>query len=140
MLISMTGFGSASADDHGMSCAVELRSVNNRFFKAVIKLPDRLAALEPELDRILRAALVRGSIVLVVSGEGPALALRCDAQRGVLKTYVDTIRVPAQCTRLGGGRRGRRSGPPLCPCPAWSRPARIPPNTCASTRKWSSAS
>ena len=91
MLVSMTGFGSASADDHGMSCAVELRSVNNRFFKAVIKLPDRLAALEPEIDRILREALVRGSIVVVVSVKDHLTPSSVAINDGVLKTYVDKL-------------------------------------------------
>ncbi len=91
MLISMTGFGSASADDHGMSCAVELRSVNNRFYKAVIKLPDRLAALEPEIDRVLRESLVRGSIVLVVSVKDHLSPSAVTINEGVLKTYVERL-------------------------------------------------
>jgi len=91
MLISMTGFGSASADDHGMSCTVELRSVNNRFFKAVIKLPDKLALLEPEIDRILREALVRGSIVLSVSVKDHVTESSISINEAVLKTYLDKI-------------------------------------------------
>jgi uncharacterized protein (TIGR00255 family) len=74
-----------------MSCAVELRSVNNRFFKAVIKLPDRLATLEPEIDRVLREALVRGSIVLVVSAKDRASPSSVAINDAVLKTYLDKI-------------------------------------------------
>lgn len=92
MLISMTGFGSASADDHGISCSVELRSVNNRFFKAVIKLPDKLANLEPEVDRVLREALVRGSIVLSVSVKDRASAAAVALNEGVLKSYLDILK------------------------------------------------
>jgi len=91
MLISMTGFGSASFDEQGTSCAVELRSVNNRFFKAVIKLPDRLATLEPEIDRVLRESLVRGSIVLVVSVKDHLVPAAVMINEGVLKTYVDQL-------------------------------------------------
>jgi uncharacterized protein (TIGR00255 family) len=104
MLISMTGFGSASADDHGMSCAVELRSVNNRFFKAVIKLPDRLAALEPEMDRVLRESLVRGSIVLVVSVRDQLTSSSVAINEAVLKTYVE------QLEELLNTPLGRKSG------------------------------
>jgi len=89
MLISMTGFGSAAADDHGISCTVEIRSVNNRFFKAVIKLPDKLANLEPEIDRVLRESLVRGSIVIAVSVKDQASAASVVINQSVLKTYVD---------------------------------------------------
>jgi uncharacterized protein (TIGR00255 family) len=91
MLISMTGFGSAAADDHGISCAVEIRSVNNRYFKAVIKLPDKLANLEPEVDKILRDSLVRGSIVLSVSVKDEASAASVSINQSVLKTYVDQL-------------------------------------------------
>src|SRR4051812_9272047 len=91
MLISMTGFGSASADDHGIACSVEIRSVNNRFFKAVIKLPDRLANLEPEIDRILRDALVRGSIVLSVSVKDHASPTSIVINEAVLNTYIKHI-------------------------------------------------
>jgi uncharacterized protein (TIGR00255 family) len=91
MLISMTGFGSAAADDHGISCTVEIRSVNNRFFKAVIKLPDKLANLEPEIDRVLRESLVRGSIVLAVSVKDQATAASVAINQSVLKIYVDQI-------------------------------------------------
>ena len=91
MLISMTGFGSASADDHGISCVVEIRSVNNRFFKAVIKLPDKLANLEPEIDRILRESLVRGSIVLAISVKNQANPAAVTINQAVLKTYLEQI-------------------------------------------------
>src|SRR3954466_3491547 len=92
MLNSMTGFGSANADDHGISCGVEIRSVNNRFFKAVIKLPDKLAMLEPEIDRTLREAIARGSIVLSISVKDQVPATSVAVNQSVLKTYVDQIK------------------------------------------------
>jgi uncharacterized protein (TIGR00255 family) len=101
MLISMTGFGSASADNLGLSCTVELRSVNNRFLKAVIKLPDRLAALEPEIDRILRESLVRGSIVLVVSVKDHASPAAISINEAVLKTYAKAIETMAPSFSAG---------------------------------------
>ena len=88
----MTGFGSASADDNGISCTVEIRSVNNRFLKAVIKLPDRLASLEPEIDRILRQALIRGSIVLAVSVKDHTLPTSVIINEAVLNSYLQQIR------------------------------------------------
>jgi uncharacterized protein (TIGR00255 family) len=91
MLISMTGFGSAAADNHGISCTVEVRSVNNRFFKAMIKLPDRLATLEPEIDRVLRESLIRGSIVVVASVKDQASPASISINETVLKTYLKSI-------------------------------------------------
>ena len=62
----MTGFGEASEHDGGARLAVELRSLNNRYFKASIRLPDEIAGLEAELETLLRHRLSRGSITLVV--------------------------------------------------------------------------
>jgi uncharacterized protein (TIGR00255 family) len=92
MLNSMTGFGSAAADDHGISCTVEIRAVNNRFLKTVIKLPDKLANLEPDLERVLRDRIARGSIVLAVSVRDALTPTTVAINQDVLKTYVDQIK------------------------------------------------
>jgi len=46
MLRSMTGFGAAAAEVEGVRYAVEARSVNNRYLKGVIRLPDGLSQME----------------------------------------------------------------------------------------------
>jgi uncharacterized protein (TIGR00255 family) len=66
MIMSMTGFGDASAERNGTHYSVEIRSLNNRFFKPVIKLPENLQGLEPEIETILRQRLVRGSITYIL--------------------------------------------------------------------------
>lgn len=66
MIVSMTGFGDATAEQNGTHYAVEIRSLNNRFFKATIKLPDIVSGLEPETESILREGLTRGSITCIV--------------------------------------------------------------------------
>lgn len=62
----MTGFGDASAQIDGIHYAIEVRSLNNRYFKASIRLPDDLAGLEAEVESLLRTQLNRGSITLSV--------------------------------------------------------------------------
>ena len=89
MLNSMTGFGAATADKHGISCSVEIRSVNNRYFKAVIKLPDKLAMLEPDVDRTLRTAIARGSIVLSMSVKDHLSTASVSINQQVLQIYVE---------------------------------------------------
>src|SRR3954451_22660033 len=66
MIVSMTGFGDASAERGGTHYAVEIRSLNNRYFKPVIKLPDNISGLEPELESVLREHLGRGSITYIL--------------------------------------------------------------------------
>lgn len=66
MIRSMTGFGDASEQTDGIHWAVELRSLNNRFFKCTVRLPDEIAGLDAELESQLRKQLNRGSIILTV--------------------------------------------------------------------------
>ena len=53
MLRSMTGFGSSSNDIEGVQFSVEVRCVNNKYFKAQIRVPDELLSLEAELEAAL---------------------------------------------------------------------------------------
>lgn len=66
MIRSMTGFGDAASQSDGVRYVVEIRSVNNRYFKSQIRLPDDLAGLEAELDAAIARKLSRGSIILTV--------------------------------------------------------------------------
>lgn len=66
MILSMTGFGDATGENNGTHYSVEIRSLNNRFFKAIIKLPDNVSGLEPELETMLREKLGRGSITYIL--------------------------------------------------------------------------
>src|SRR6202000_2163435 len=91
MLNSMTGFGAAAASKHGISCGVEIPSLNNRYFKAVIKLPDKLQMLEPDIDRTLRAAIARGSIVLSMSVKDELPAAAVTINQELLNTYIAQV-------------------------------------------------
>jgi uncharacterized protein (TIGR00255 family) len=62
MIHSMTGYGESQCHDDGVHYALEVRSVNNRYFKAAIKLPELLTVLEPEVEKLLRSRLGRGSV------------------------------------------------------------------------------
>src|SRR5438045_6170471 len=64
MIRSMTGFGSAEGEVGGALVAVEVRSVNHRFFNPSIKLPTELAKWEGEIRETLRKAIARGHVTL----------------------------------------------------------------------------
>ena len=66
MIRSMTGFGSASAEFDGARCTVEVRSVNNRFYKSSMRLTSQLESLEPDIDAAVMRRLVRGSVTIAV--------------------------------------------------------------------------
>ena len=63
MIYSMTGFGDAAAERDGSRYLVEIKSLNNRYFKPTIRLPEAVSALEPEIESILRKRVGRGSVV-----------------------------------------------------------------------------
>lgn len=64
MIQSMTGFGEAQCEEDGHAYQLEVRSVNHRYLKASIHLPDDLSFLEVEVERMLRGRLSRGSVDL----------------------------------------------------------------------------
>jgi uncharacterized protein (TIGR00255 family) len=66
MLNSMTGYGEAAGEFDGISYAVEIKAVNNRYLKTIIKLPEGTAFLEDEIDKELRRQLSRGTINYVL--------------------------------------------------------------------------
>lgn len=87
----MTGFGDASEQVDGVHYAVELRSLNNRYFKATIRLPEEIASLEAELDSLLRHKLRRGSVTLLVKMRGRAASAADQINEDVLLSYLDRL-------------------------------------------------
>lgn len=65
----MTGFGRGTAAHPGGAVTVELKSVNNRFLKTSLRLPDVFSELETELEAKVRAKLARGSVYCQVQIE-----------------------------------------------------------------------
>ncbi len=65
MIRSMTGFGDASQQAQGAAYFLEIRSLNNRYFKATIRLPEEFQGLEAELESEVRKRLTRGSVTLI---------------------------------------------------------------------------
>ncbi len=92
MIHSMTGFGEARQEQNGLAYHLEIRTVNNRYFKAALHLSEEFAMFETELDRLLRERLVRGSITLRlhVRSQGPRTSL--DINATMLGAYVDKLR------------------------------------------------
>ena len=62
----MTGYGEAQGQLNGASYVVEIKTVNNRYFKAIIKLPDSTSFLEDDVDKLLRKHLSRGTVNYVL--------------------------------------------------------------------------
>ena len=91
MIVSMTGFGDATAERDGTHYAVEIRSLNNRFFKPVIKLPENVSGLEPELESMLRERLGRGSITYILKLRSDSAEAAYHLNVNALKNYLDQL-------------------------------------------------
>lgn len=92
MILSMTGFGEAQREQGGHIYHAEIRSVNNRYFKATIRLPDDLAFLELDLERILRARLTRGSVSLRVHFRDLSESAAQSLNVGAIRQYFEQLR------------------------------------------------
>ena len=101
MLQSMTGYGEARLEAENISFLLEVRSLNNRFLKTVVKLPDALSFLEPGINSIIRAKLARGSVTCAVhmryTGPEGAFEINEAAVQGCL----------AELEKLGEGQVGK---------------------------------
>jgi uncharacterized protein (TIGR00255 family) len=84
----MTGYGEASEQVGGVFYAVEIRSLNNRFFKAAIRLPETIGALEADIEAQLRRRLGRGSITLTGVVRDPSASAAMGINDAALLTYL----------------------------------------------------
>jgi uncharacterized protein (TIGR00255 family) len=62
LLQSMTGFGEAHCQQDGLAVAVEIRTINNRFFKLNVRAGEGYAALDTMVEAVVREAVHRGTI------------------------------------------------------------------------------
>ncbi|MCP4757012.1 MAG: YicC family protein [Proteobacteria bacterium] len=62
MIRSMTGFCKSEAVFENITCNIEIRSVNHRFFDAKVHLPRQFQYLEDKLKKQLKSSISRGKI------------------------------------------------------------------------------
>lgn len=92
MIRSMTGFGEASAQIDGVHYFVEIRSLNNKYFKGVIRLAESLQSLEAELESLLRQRLTRGTITLLASCNDSSASAAYTVNGAALSRYIEQLR------------------------------------------------
>ncbi len=97
----MTGFGDASGELDGVHYALEIRAVNNRFFKANIRLPDEISGLEAEIESALRKRLSRGSITIVASLRDNSARAAYEVNEAALAAYLQQVKKIDASVELG---------------------------------------
>jgi len=105
MAISMTGCGEGVVSADNSTCRVELRVVNNRFFKLSLRSRDAFALLEPRIEAAIRSRIRRGAVQMTLDVTGAAAPAGRRFDRGQLATYLDDLedfcashRIPAPRT------------------------------------------
>lgn len=73
MLRSMTGFGRGEARLKNGKIAVEIKTINHKFFDATLKLPNGIAAFEDKIKEVLQKIIKRGKVNLNLIYDGKSL-------------------------------------------------------------------
>jgi len=91
MILSMTGYGSAQLARGGVCYAVEVRTVNNRYLKLSIKLPEHLQFAEAAIDKLLRKRVLRGTVSFALRVRSDGAPVSRVINMAALQAYVDTL-------------------------------------------------
>jgi len=62
LLLSMTGFGEACCRQGGVAVSVEVRTINSRYFKLLVRTSEGYASLEPRIESAVRKQIRRGTV------------------------------------------------------------------------------
>ena len=63
----MTGFGESQKNQDGLRVHVEIKTVNNRFFKLSLHISEGYSLLESQIDSLLHQSIKRGTVQLNVN-------------------------------------------------------------------------
>ena len=91
MINSMTGYGEAQGESNGVSYVVAIKTVNNRYFKGVVKLPELVAFLEEDIEKLLRENLGRGTVNYVLRLKDASADTLFDIDQTALKAIVGKL-------------------------------------------------
>lgn len=83
----MTGFGAAAAEGGGLRISCECRSVNGRYLKLSLKLPETLRALEAELEKKVKGRVARGTVNVSIRVERTDLEALVSVNEDVVQAY-----------------------------------------------------
>jgi uncharacterized protein (TIGR00255 family) len=114
MLNSMTGYGAAEGQLDAICYAVEIKAVNNRYLKTIIKLPEAVAFLEDDVDKLLRKSLSRGTINCVVRLKGVSANALFEIDEAALRAIVERLNAVGASSAPAEHRLGQSSEPARC--------------------------
>jgi uncharacterized protein (TIGR00255 family) len=91
MIRSMTGFGGAQTQVDGIHYALEVRSLNSKYFRAQVRLPEELQGIEAELETALARRLNRGTAVVTVRVSDTSAEAATPINTKAAQRYLDQL-------------------------------------------------
>lgn len=91
MINSMTGYGEAQGEVNRVTYTVEIKTVNSRYFKAVIKLPEQMAFLEEDIEKMLRKNLSRGMINYILRLKDVPIQALFDIDEPAIRAIIEKL-------------------------------------------------
>ena len=96
MIKSMTGYGRAVKTMHGREFTVEIRSVNNRYLDANVKLPRVFGFAEDSVKARIKQEISRGKVdVFISAGAAEGGDVQISLNRSLLEGYLSAMRAIA---------------------------------------------
>src|SRR6187551_3446735 len=92
----MTGFGEATQSSDRLTAAVELRAVNNRYLKVTLRASEPYNLLEPEIEKVIRKTIKRGTLQVQLRVQRPAVATDYVINAMALRSYMEQVRAVAE--------------------------------------------
>jgi len=102
MMNSMTGYGEAQGEADGVSYAVEVKTVNNRYLKTIIKLPELASFLEEDIDKLLRKNVLRGTINYVLRLKDTSASSLFDIDETALQAVLEKLNRAGSSSGING--------------------------------------
>ena len=99
----MTGFGEARFQSEDLTLGVEVRAVNNRHLKVTVRGSEPYPMLEPELEKIIRKYVRRGTILVHVRCDRNYRPQDFRINGTALKAYIQQVN--DVCAELGWNDR-----------------------------------
>jgi uncharacterized protein (TIGR00255 family) len=91
VLCSMTGYGDASYQSDDLQVAIELRAVNNRYLKVVLRASEPYNLLEAEFEKVVRRTVRRGAV---------QIHLRCQRKTSPQDFQINAVALRSYLTQL----------------------------------------
>jgi uncharacterized protein (TIGR00255 family) len=101
----MTGHGDARHQADGRSVAIEIRTVNSRYFKLAVRGPESYASLESRIESVVRKKIRRGTVNISLRINREASNEDYKLNQGVLESYQAQLEEWVQ-QRAGTGSPG----------------------------------